>query len=214
GDWLSTACPQAHPYVQNAFSCTGQSSDISRASPEGINLDVIGYDLVGALPPSTPTPAPAVRAAVADFNGDGSPDYVLRQLSTHQTAIWYLNNNVLVGAAMGPTLPGGWGLSGVADFNLDTHPDYALYISATHQTVIGYLSGPTIIGAALGPTLPAGWELAATADVNGDGYPDYVLYTPATGQTWISYLQNNNAVSGGYGPTLPNGWSLRGVADF
>jgi hypothetical protein len=45
GDWLSEPCPQAHPYPQNAFSCTGQSSDIAATSPEGINLDVIGYDL-------------------------------------------------------------------------------------------------------------------------------------------------------------------------
>jgi len=45
GDWLSEACPQAHPYPQNAFSCVGQSSDIAATSPEGINLDVIGYDL-------------------------------------------------------------------------------------------------------------------------------------------------------------------------
>jgi len=45
GDWLSEQCPQTHPYVQNAFACTGQSSDIAATSPEGINLDVIGYDL-------------------------------------------------------------------------------------------------------------------------------------------------------------------------
>jgi hypothetical protein len=45
GDWLSEPCPQTHPYPQNAFSCTGQSSDIAATSPEGINLDVIGYDL-------------------------------------------------------------------------------------------------------------------------------------------------------------------------
>src|SRR6202008_3307882 len=38
GDWLSASCPQVHPYVQNAFCCTGQSSDISAASPEGRNL--------------------------------------------------------------------------------------------------------------------------------------------------------------------------------
>ena len=35
GDWLSAPCPQAHPYPQNAFSCTGQSSDIAATSPEG-----------------------------------------------------------------------------------------------------------------------------------------------------------------------------------
>jgi hypothetical protein len=45
GDWLSASCPQANPYVQNAFSCAGQSTDVSATSPEGINLDVIGYDL-------------------------------------------------------------------------------------------------------------------------------------------------------------------------
>ena len=48
GDWLSSACPQGHPYVQNAFLCMGQSSDVSATSPEGINLDVIGYDLTNA----------------------------------------------------------------------------------------------------------------------------------------------------------------------
>ena len=47
-DWQSGACPQAHPYVQNAVPCRGQSSDVSATSPEGIALDVIGYDVVQA----------------------------------------------------------------------------------------------------------------------------------------------------------------------
>ena len=51
GDWLSEACPQRHPLVQNAFVCRDQFSDISATSPEGINLDVIGYDLVNATTP-------------------------------------------------------------------------------------------------------------------------------------------------------------------
>jgi hypothetical protein len=46
GDWLSDSCPQSNPYVQNAFGCKGQFSDVTGTSPEGINLDVIGYDLV------------------------------------------------------------------------------------------------------------------------------------------------------------------------
>ena len=46
GDWLSGSCPQANPYAQNAFSCAGQASDVTQTSPEGINLDVVGYDLI------------------------------------------------------------------------------------------------------------------------------------------------------------------------
>lgn len=109
GDWFSEPCPQTRPYVQNSSGCAGQYSDISATSPEGINLDVIGYDLVNA---PTPPPTFAGRAIVGDFNGDGHPDYVVQKASTHQTAIWYLNNNVFVAAAYGPTLPPGWSVLG------------------------------------------------------------------------------------------------------
>ena len=166
-------------------------------------------------PGATPTPTPsAARAAVADFNGDGHPDFVLQKPSTHQTEIWYLNNNVYVGSAHGPTLPVPWGLACAADFNRDTHPDYALMNPNNRQTLIGYLSGPTVIGAAFGPSLPSGWELVATADFNADAYPDYVLYNASTRQTAIWYLHNNVYVAGGLAPTLPPGWRLVGVADF
>jgi hypothetical protein len=53
-----------------------------------------GYELTGA----------------ADFNGDSKPDYALFNASTGRTAIWYLNNNVYIGGAYGPTLPAGWSL--------------------------------------------------------------------------------------------------------
>src|SRR5205807_10108486 len=71
GDWLSGACPQTHPYVQNAFGCTGQDSDISATSPEGINLDVIGYDLVNVVV-STNT-ATNLTSSSATLNGAVNP---------------------------------------------------------------------------------------------------------------------------------------------
>jgi hypothetical protein len=73
GDWLSTACPQAHPYVQNAFACTGQSSDVAATSPEGINLDVIGYDLANG--PIVTTNGPTnVASFSATLNGTVHPN--------------------------------------------------------------------------------------------------------------------------------------------
>src|SRR5581483_9817428 len=55
--------------------------------------------------------------------GDGRPDWVVRRAGTGQTAIVYLNNNVVIGVDVGPSLPNGWVLAGVADFNGDGHPD-------------------------------------------------------------------------------------------
>ena len=77
GDWLSAACPQAHPYVQNAFLCPGQASDIGATSPEGINLDVIGYDLASAMPPVVTTNAATnVTNSAAMLNGAVNPNGV------------------------------------------------------------------------------------------------------------------------------------------
>jgi hypothetical protein len=161
---------------------------------------------------SVPRPAGAAGAAISDFNGDGHPDYVLQQLqndNTNQTAIWYLNNNVFISSAYGPTLTAGWGLAGAADFNRDGHIDYALINAfSTRQTAIWYLSGPTFIGSAYGPTVPSGWNFVATADFNGDGNPDYVLQNIFTLQTAIWYLNNNVFISSAYGPTPPAGWSF------
>src|SRR5438067_8726065 len=80
-----------------------------------------------------------------DFNHDGKPDYLLYNAATHQTAIWYLNNNNFVSGALAPTLPPGWAIAGVADFNLDGNLDYCLTNTATRQTAIWYLSGPTFV---------------------------------------------------------------------
>ena len=166
-------------------------------------------------PTPTPTPAPTPGGPRTDFNGDGKPDYVLQNASTQQTAVWYLNNNVYIGGAFTPTLPGGWIVVSAADFNRDGHPDYALFRPSTRQTVIWYFSGVTRIGSTYGPTPPGGWALVATGgDFNNDGKPDYVLYNASTRQTVVWYLNNNVYIGGAYGPTLPAGWSLVGVADF
>jgi hypothetical protein len=60
--------------------------------------------------PLGPVPGGWALVATADFNSDGHPDYLLYNPTSRQTAIWYLNNNVYVSAAYGPTLPPGWSL--------------------------------------------------------------------------------------------------------
>jgi len=98
----------------NLFVADGDSGNIYKFTSSGVRtifakipglvLDQTGFLAFG--PPSSVVR----RAAVIDFNGDGSPDFVLQNTSTSQTAIWYLNNNVYVSAAYGPTLPAGWSL--------------------------------------------------------------------------------------------------------
>ena len=157
-----------------------------------------------------------IRPAVplTDFNSDARPDLLLFNASTRQTAVWYLNNNVRIGSASGPTLPGGWSVVSVADFNRDDHPDYLLFNTATRATWIWYMNNNVRIGNAFGPTLLAGWTVAALGDFNSDGYPDYLLFNANTGGTVVWYMRNNARIGAASGPTLPAALSVAGVADF
>jgi len=169
----------------------GVNSDLFTISASGANINV-------------PT----------DFDQNGQPDYLLYNGATHRTAVWYMNNNVPIGSAFGPTLPAGWNVIDAVDFNGDGNPDYALFNPSTRRTAIWYLSGVTLITGAFGPTLASGWGLVATADFNGNGTPDYVLYNASTRQTEVMLMNNNQGDRTVPAPTLPAGWRLAGVADF
>lgn len=160
------------------------------------------------------TPSQAPIAVPYDFNNDGHSDYALNNSATRQTAVWYMNNNVRIGNANGPTLLGGWSLASVADFNRDDHPDYLLLNTATRATWIWYMNNNARIGNAFGPTLPVGWRVVALGDFNRDGYPDYLLLNANTGGTLVWYMRNNVRNGAAPGPTLLAGLTVAGVADF
>jgi hypothetical protein len=111
GDWLGgTTCPQAKPYVQNAFVCPGQSSDATASSPEGINLDVIGYDLV--IPPAAPTAKAATNVTTTSFTANwssvtGATSYLL-DVSTSSTFSTFLTGyqNLSVGNVISRSVSG------------------------------------------------------------------------------------------------------------
>jgi len=153
-------------------------------------------------------------ATTGDFNGDSNPDYVLTHGISSRTAIWYLNNNVLVSGTLGPALPVHWRVPAVADFNADSLADYCLSNVETQRTAIWYLNNNVLIGTGYGPTLPPGWSLASAADFNGDSRPDYLIFDPITGRTAVWYLSDNALIRGSYGPTLPPSWLLISAADF
>ena len=177
------------------------SANVAYAATFNGEEDIYYIRIHPALPPT-------------DFNGDARPDLLLFNATTHQTAVWYMNNNVRIGTASGPTPPGGWSVASVADFNGDDHPDYLLYNSMSRVTWIWYMNNNVRISNAFGPTLPVGWTVVALGDVNTDGYPDYVLFNANTGGTIVWFMRNNMRIGSATGPTIPAGRTVAGVADF
>jgi hypothetical protein len=189
----------------NVYTPNGHHINRSPSSP-GL-LEHRDYLSNTPMPGYTPYtyPHPLVSDEPPQGAEGGSPDYVLYNVGTNQTVIWYMNNNIHVTAAYGPTLPVGWQLIAVADFNLDGHADYLLFNPATRHTAIWYMNNNIHVTGANGPTLPTGWQVVGAADFNRDGHPDYLLFNSTSGATVIWYMNNNVHVTGASGPALPAG---------
>lgn len=224
GDWLSGDCPQTHPYVQNAFACAGQYSDISATSPEGINLDVVGYDLVQP-PPPTPTPTPTPTSTPLPTSTPTGPPIVSTNPATNVS-----NFSATINGTVNPN-----GLTTAVYFEYGTTTNYGSntatqnYSGGTTQNVFANVSSLTAgatyhfrivasnaAGTAYGAdtTFTTPTARAVVADFNNDSYPDVVIENTTTHETVVGYLNNTVVVGAGFGPTLPAGWRVAGAADF
>jgi hypothetical protein len=61
---------------------------------------------------------------VADFNGDGKPDILWRNISTGENYLWYMNEATYLGTeALYPMTDQNWKIVGTGDFNSDGKAD-------------------------------------------------------------------------------------------
>ena len=96
--------PQSLAFDRNGNLFVGEcpTCDIVKITSAGTQSVFASPPAVGGLAFEPP--------AAYDFNQDGKPDYVLYNVFTHQTAVWYLNNNAYTSGAYGPSVPTNWSL--------------------------------------------------------------------------------------------------------
>ena len=138
-------------------------------------------------------------AAIADFDGDGKDDVLLRHSGTNRWYQYAMNGKSQVASKSGPVkdaaqrddgLPddASWAVAGVGDLGGDGKADL-LMRHATNGTWRYYrMNGRTVAsgsGSAVGLPSGSAWKLAGLADLDGDG-KDGVLLRNTSG-TWRWY---------------------------
>jgi hypothetical protein len=126
--------------------------------------------------------------AVADFNGDNSPDLVWRNTATGAVYIWNMNGVThLSGDVFVGNVATHFDLAGAADFTADGKPDLVWHNQSNGEIWVWPMngtshatSGDILVGAAAAP-----WRIGAIADYNGDRNTDLVLYNTSTGAAWL-----------------------------
>jgi hypothetical protein len=135
-------------------------------------------------------------AAIADFNGDGKPDLVAQNDTTHQVFV------VFMGGPQGITVLGStwisssgipaWSVVAARDFNGDGKPDLVWQNDITRQVVVWYMSGVegNVMQSAawISTDNVPGWTIVGARDFNNDGHPDLVWQNDTTRQVGVWYL--------------------------
>ena len=158
-------------------------------------------------------------AAVADFDGDGNADVLLRH---SVTARWFLypmeGGNYIEDGRGIADLPNDskWRLAGTGDLDGDGNTDVVLRHDATGAWSYHRMDGREALQTAtLAFSIDEAWGLAGLGDFNGDGTDD-VLLRNADGTWWYHPMDGARTLDGA-GPadlTSRNVWELAGLGDL
>jgi hypothetical protein len=194
GDWDSdTFCPAVRSYVQNAFTCAGQSPEIGVSSPEGVNLDVIGYDLI---------PTNAVLGNISTRLPVGTGDNVL-------IAGFTITGNAakqLVLRALGPTLTQFGVPNAMQDTTLELHNSSGAVLvsnddwqdASNAESIPPNLQPPDDLESAILTTLnPGAYTAIVRGFHNSTGTALVEVYDTAVGSTELSNISTRGFVQTG-----------------
>ncbi len=206
-----------------ASGCFAFRYYVTDGGPSGTNSDYIGVDTFAYAP------NPFVKG---DFNADGKPDLVFRNLANlAQNKIWYMDGVTRTAeAAITPDAAStAWKVRGTDDFDnfatpgagKDSLNDLVFWNESTGNVEFWLMNGVTRPGSPValtgGAVLPTNWDLSATGDFNADGKPD-IVWRNFTSQKIVIWTMNGTAKVGNIIPSpdqaVDANWIIVAAADY
>lgn len=171
-------------------------------------------EVVSTVPVSATNSPDWQAKALADFDGDGIADILIR----HTSGSWYLylmgEFGVIAGQGVNLTRSLDWDMVDAADLNGDGSADVVLRHSSGGWYAY-LLQGASIVGAGgINATTLDTWQPIAVRDLDGDGRADLLLRHTSGG--WYSYQLNGTQIlsAGTIGMTTDQSWTPVAVEDF
>jgi hypothetical protein len=163
-------------------------------------------------------------AGVADFNGDGQADVLVRDTGTGQWYLYALNGRTIQGGGATGGVPMAadlnWQAVGVSDVSGDGKADVLLRNSSTGLWYLYVLDGRSIQGGGATGGVPmiqdTAWAVVAMTDITGDGKGDVLMRHGTSGAWYLSPLDGRTVLgtAGGVAMVNDTAWQTQQVEDF
>jgi hypothetical protein len=210
--YASSSIPGSYSLVgAGAFNADSKDDLLLAGSATTLFIGMSNGTTFALQPVSTAVPAGSQALDVADIDGNGKADIVVRNASTGQVVVWYMTNGVRTAyksTAFSPTLT--YVLA--ADFNNDRKADL-LFQDAQRNLSIAISSGSGFTLQPVGLAYASSYALRGATDVSGDGSADILLHDAATNKLVVWYM--HGATRAAYNSmTGPAGAALVAHGDF
>jgi hypothetical protein len=133
-------------------------------------------------------------AGTGDLNADGFPDILWRHDTEGWLAVWFLQNQLVVGTqylSIDKMADPNWQIKGLGDIDGDRYAD--IVWQHTDGTLAAWIMrGTTVMSTRLLSIPKVGdpkWQIAGVTDTNGDGMADLIWQDPSQGWLAVWYLQ-------------------------
>ena len=150
--------------------------------------------------------------ASTDVNGDGTDDFIWRQLvgSVTNINIWYMRSGSILSSAT-KTISSVCTVPTTGDLNGDGAGDI-VFQCADGGVHVWYGGSSNLSQVRINGYSP-GWTLVGSGDVNGDGKSDLIWHQPSTGTATV-WLINGIHISSFFSQTMPTDCAPKGVGDY
>lgn len=154
---------------------------------------------------------------VADFNGDGTTDYLWHQPTSATVGIWLMdaNNDQILSSVSLPSVGSDWFIAAAADFDGNGTPDIIWQNIFGGYTGAWIMNGPNYVSGVTVDTLSSGgWFIEAADDFTGDGKPDLFFRNFLTGENVIWQMNGFSFSASASVDSRPISWRMQGTGDF
>ncbi len=154
---------------------------------------------------------------VADFNGDGTTDYIWHEPNAAVVGLWLMdaNNDQILSSVALPSVGSNWFVAATGDFDNNGTPDILWQEQSLGITGVWIMNGVNYVSSVPIESLSGnGWYVEAADDFTRDGRPDLFFRNLATGENVIWQMNGLSFSASASVDARPVSWRMQGTGDF